>query len=208
MKHDVWHLHDPEGHDIELDLWIHEKKILEQNKFDYKMDWMLKMYGFGRNEIQQRDKIFSGTRINMISVLENFHFLQIMFGGANISEAAEQLQYCYYAIRNRRDYIKRIGFHGPRITDLTRNCEREFHFARSIVDGLRKQDHIHGKRPILVRRWMGNQGEWRSMTDEEKVLLTRGDTQLQNLYIPSRQSDSLSTEFEMAWQSWAKYPEN
>ncbi|KAI1264301.1 hypothetical protein F5Y18DRAFT_437123 [Xylariaceae sp. FL1019] len=179
---DWWCLSDPRGYDIELDLWIHEKGILRQ-QFDYNIDWMLKMYGFGRNEIQQRNEIFSGTWVNRISVLEDFHHLQIRFGGANISEVAEQLEYCYYAIRNRRDYIKHKGSNGPAIAQLAWDCEREFDFARSIVDGLWNHYNAGGQRRNIVRRSMGNNGEWRTMTDDEKLLLTRGDGRLQNRYV-------------------------
>ncbi|KAI3322053.1 hypothetical protein HD806DRAFT_545291 [Xylariaceae sp. AK1471] len=164
------------GPDIEMDLWLFENQIiLQKEPFSPRTDTLVRMYGFGKKELQflKRERMH-----DEIKTLHCFHLLQACIGFEETKDIAEQMQFCFYAVRDlMADKIS------PNLGRL--DVRREFDVAKFLVNGV-WQDLMTGAErspgPRVGRRAGSSNGNWSFMDLEEKRRVLRNDPDLMTRY--------------------------
>ncbi|KAI1639539.1 hypothetical protein F4809DRAFT_595641 [Biscogniauxia mediterranea] len=169
------------GPDIELDLWIFENKILRSREvqFDPSRDILTRMYGFGSQELKYLSDRQNTFRDKELAVLGRFHMLQGCLGIKQTEDIAEQLKYCFYAVRNSRD------MRDPSRRQKFCDRRREFDIAKVLVDKIWRglADKPVRDLEMLKREERGIRGEWCTLSPWERWEVLRHDSNLALQYL-------------------------
>ncbi|KAI1486311.1 hypothetical protein F5X96DRAFT_655756 [Biscogniauxia mediterranea] len=169
------------GPDIELDLWIFENGILRSREvqFDPSRDILTRMYGFGRQELRYLSDRQNTFRDRELAVLGRFHMLQGCLGIKQTEDIAEQLKYCFYAVRNLRE------IRGRNRRQMYCDRKREFDIAKVLVDKIWRglANKPFRDLEMLKRDERGFHGEWCTLNPWERWEVLRQDNNLALQYM-------------------------
>ncbi|KAK9779611.1 hypothetical protein AB5N19_12704 [Seiridium cardinale] len=92
---------------LTLDCWLYETEILEtRGNFNPVSDDLVRMYGMGKKELRWlQNNPAEKERIEQILTLERYHVLKSRLGVNATEDIREQLCFCYFEIRNRREFF-------------------------------------------------------------------------------------------------------
>ncbi|KAI1333164.1 hypothetical protein F5Y16DRAFT_393564 [Xylariaceae sp. FL0255] len=186
------------GPDPELDLWLLTTEIISQNGgnqelFDPQSDFLVHMYGFGRNELEY----FTGRsddsrgddsefRKESVKLLDRYHILRSVLGIKDTEDIEEQLRYYFNAILDYR-LSHCSGTECPCKDGERNDCQREFEIARLMIDRLWIGFKRLGRRDSLIEKrvMMGDHGEWNTLSDQEAMGLLHFDPTLLDRWHPN-----------------------
>ncbi|KAI5918282.1 hypothetical protein F4810DRAFT_692850 [Camillea tinctor] len=169
------------GPNVELDIWLFANGIIRTKEadFDIDTDILTRMYGFGQRELKYLSDSQNTFRRRELGVLERFHMLQGCLGFEATRDIAEQLKYCFYAVRNTRniqDEYRYLWFWDRR---------REFAIAAYLVRNLWENVDGWPQRTMrtVTRENRGLHGEWFTLCTWDRLEILRHDSYLVRKYL-------------------------
>ncbi|KAK9418025.1 hypothetical protein SUNI508_08454 [Seiridium unicorne] len=92
---------------LALDCWLYETEILETgSNFNPVSDDLIRMYGMGKKELRWlQNNPNEKERMEQILTLDRYYILKACLGVNATEDIREQLCFCYFEIRNRREFF-------------------------------------------------------------------------------------------------------
>jgi hypothetical protein len=190
------------GPNVELDCWIYEQGILQdpqsaKEHFNHLDNDLIRMYGFATVDLRfLQNNHHADERREQLRTLESYHILKIWLQDEDLKDVAEQMRFCYYAMRDSKNWPSMAqadqdktsppGKNNHRNPDRLASVKarkREFKIAKIMVNRAWKEYTANGKRisPIELRQktleqMSSRKGDWDKLSMEERTRLLGGPT--------------------------------